>query len=507
MASRSQSVLRSLSMRKKLQVLPAVLLPRLRDILFVILFVGALFTGERMLNTDSDVGRDLALGTYMLREHQIPTHDLLSFTKAGQSRPPYEWLAQVLFAAAYRLMGLDGVVLLAALVIALSFSVVYRDAMRRSEGPMLALWLTAWGAAASSLHWLTRPHIFSFLMFALWLEGLERIRKNQSIPLWRFPVGMLVWANLHGGFVFGFLAWAAYLFGCTWEAWRKSVDPQVPGRLLKVGALSLIASVATPDLWHNWEAVLNNRSSYILSHTVETMPPDLRLPGVWPFLGMLVLAIVLLSLNRRRSAATHWLLLAGLAAAGFLMARNIPFFAIAAVPILAEWIRQSFARFEIRTRLEQGFARIDSQLFGFVWPVLITAGAAGVLLVHEARAQTSLFNFNPQIFPVQAADWLEAHPQNGNMFNDFNWGGYLLYRLWPGQRVFIDSQSDFYGETFVRQYEQIRSARGEWQAGLAQYAVQWVILPRQAPLADVLGRDPNWQVDYQDPIAIIFSHK
>src|SRR5512142_1724298 len=114
-------------------------LPRLHDLLFIVVFVGGFVLGARMLNTDSDLGRHLTLGGYILQSGHVPTQDILSYTKAGASRPPYEWLSQVLFAAAYRLMDLDGVVLLTSVVIAAAFSLVFLDAVHRSGAPLLSL--------------------------------------------------------------------------------------------------------------------------------------------------------------------------------------------------------------------------------------------------------------------------------------------------------------------------------------------------------------------------------
>ncbi len=203
----------------------------------------------------------------------------------------------------------------------------------------------------------------------------------------------------------------------------------------------------------------------------------------------------------------HAFLLGGLALAGLWMARNIPLFAIACAPILASWTNQALARFDRWMEVEKKLGQIDTKLRGWLWPILITIAAIGLIAIRDARDRSSLFTFNPGIFPVQAIDWLQSHPQDGKMFNDFNWGGYILYRLWPGQQVFIDSQSDFYGETFVKQYEQIITAQGNWQGELSGYDVQWAILPSQSLLAEALSRDSNWQVDYHDSLATILSRK
>lgn len=481
--------------------------PCLRDFIFVMIFIGALALGPRMLNIDSDLGRHLTLGQFILDTHQIPTRDLLSFTKAGQPRPPYEWLAQLAFAIAYRLMNLDGVVILVAIILALTFAFVYNDSSQRSSMPLLSLVITPWAAAASSIHWLTRPHIFSFLLLAVWIHWLEHIRTGKRIRLWLFPFLMLIWANTHGGFVFGFLTWSAYLAGWLVDYWKKSATLNAGKNLLIAGMTSLIASIVTPDLWHNWQAVFNNNSAYILSRTIETMPPDFTAPAVWPFAGLLLLTLVLFLLNWKRIAASHFFLITGLALASLLMARNIPLFAIAAAPILSEWAAKMLNVASRWMKIEEAFIKIKETLRGFLWPILAVITATFFFLYYRTTTGTSLYQFNPQVFPVQATDWIESHPIGGTMFNDFNWGGYLLYRLWPGQRVFIDSQSDFYGESFMRQYSSIYNGEANWDAELTRYNVKWIIVPREAGLAKAASVSPDWQSIYQDSVAIIFARK
>ncbi|HSQ39175.1 MAG TPA: hypothetical protein VLM78_03365, partial [Anaerolineales bacterium] len=198
------------------------LVPRLRDILFIAILAAALALGPRMLSLDSDLGRHLTMGGFIIDSHQIPTRDLFSHTHADVSRPAYEWLTQIIFAIANRLAGLDGVVFVTALAIASAFFIVYTEAARQSRLPLAALGITILAAAASSLHWLPRPHVITFLMLAIWLERLEHVRRGDLVPLWHFPVLMLLWVNAHGGFVFGILAWLAYFVGWLWEMARKS---------------------------------------------------------------------------------------------------------------------------------------------------------------------------------------------------------------------------------------------------------------------------------------------
>ncbi len=482
-------------------------MPRLQNILFLAVFAGALLQGAHMLNTDSDLGRHLVLGNYILQSRQIPSHDLLSFTMAGQPRPPYEWLAQVVFAMSYRLLNLDGVVLATALVIALAFALLYTDAAERSGLPLLALVPVLLATAAASIHWLTRPHVFTFLFLVLWSRLLERVRLGQPVALWTFPTLMLLWANTHGGFIFGFLVWGAYFADWLRGLWLRSTKSGTGKALMAIGFSSLAASLLTPGLWHNWIAVLRNNSAYILTHTLETMPPNLGAYGFWPFIALLALALILLLLGWKQAAGSHVLLLVGFALLGLLMARNIPLFAIVAAPILARWAKLFTEKFMRWASLEARFREMNQTRRGGWEVVIALAAVSGFFASYQARAGTPFYQFDPHLFPVQAVDWLEAHPVKGAMFNDFNWGGYLLYRLWPGQRVFIDSQSDFYGEEFVRRYAAILLAETNWEAELDRYGVQWIIVPRGSRLANAAGHSTRWATLYTDPLAIVFVRR
>ncbi|RJP49035.1 MAG: hypothetical protein C4557_11970 [Anaerolineaceae bacterium] len=477
------------------------LLPRFQDIFFLSVFCGALLLGSQMLSIDSDLGRHLTVGEYILTEYRIPTTDIFSHTKSGESRPPYEWLSQVFFAASHRFLGLDGVILLTSLVIAGAFTLVYIEAARRSRLPVTALVLAILSAAAGSVHWLPRPHVVTFLLLAIWLEKLEKVREGENIPFWQIPLLMLLWANLHGGFIFGLLAWAAYFSGWVVERWlRKDLaTPEMGKTLFIAGTLSLFASFITPDGWGSWQALFGNSSVYILSQTTETMPPDFQRSEMLPFLLLLLLSLLLIILNRFRLPASHIFLLAGFASLSLLMARNISLFAIASVPVLAVPAGNLPDKAQAWRRVEARFDEINRSLWGSVWAV--TGVFAAVVLFFNYHIQTgSSFNeFNPHVFPVAAVQWLEDNPQTGNMFNEFNWGGYLLHRLWSRHLVFMDSQTDFYGESLTRDYSQIVNARNGWEAKMKEYEIDWVIVSNDSPLATAL----DWEILYQDETAAI----
>ena len=113
------------------------------------------------------------------------------------------------------------------------------------------------------------------------------------------------------------------------------------------------------------------------------------------------------------------------------------------------------------------------------------------------------YGFDPERFPVAAVDWLEENPQEGEVFNYFIWGGYLLYRQWPERLVFIDGQTDFYGEALTRQYVQVINAQEGWEGVLDEHNVAWVILPPGLVGAREIQRELGWAVIYEDETAVI----
>lgn len=483
----------------------ALFIPRLQDMLFITIFLGSCLIGPRIIN--GDLGRHLTLGKYMVTSLNIPVLDMFSFTKSGQPRPPYEWLAQVVYYLAYRILNLDGVVWLSSFVLAITFLLLFLDARHRSGLPVIALLLVLWAAAASSIDWLARPQIFSFLLFTIWIRWLEKLRSGERIPIWYFPLLMLIWSNLHGGFIFGILVWVAYLTGWAWDSLRRSANKIVGKKLIIVGVTSLLASIITPDFWRNWQAVLGNNSIYILSHTSETRPPDFAMLAILPYVGLLLFSLIFLILGRKHIPASQIILVVGFAALSALMARNIPFFAIATAPVMAGYLKQSAGGLTSWINLENWLEKMEGSLKGYGSSIFILLITIGFFSYYQLKARSSLNQFNSQTFPVNAANWMESNSVKGNVFNDFNWGGYLLYRIWPSQRLFIDSQSDFYGESLTRQYAEIIDGNGNWGEVLNQYNVLWIVIPRKAGLVNKVLASNNWGIAYEDPLTIIFARK
>jgi len=214
---------------------------------------------------------------------------------------------------------------------------------------------------------------------------------------------------------------------------------------------------------------------------------------------------VLPGLSGKRLPASQLFLLAGTAILGFWMARNIPLFAIAAPPILAISAQPFAENIRPLARIEFNFSIVNNIARGTFWPIIMIVGALTFLYYRDFQTGSRIYQFPENQLPVKAADWLIAHPIEGKMFNDINWGGYLLYRLWPEQKVFIDSQSDFYGEKLTREYASSISANPLWVEVFRKYGIKWVIIPPDSALSKELANNNEWKTQYQDNNTIIFS--
>lgn len=216
---------------------------------------------------------------------------------------------------------------------------------------------------------------------------------------------------------------------------------------------------------------------------------------------MISLSILILGIKNHRPPASHSLLLAGWTIMGLYSARNIPLYAIIAAPILTETLIKSLP--ESRWRMiETNLLKIERSIRGLLWPALSIGLAILILRTPPMRAYNT---YDPSLYPVKAVNWLHENPQDGRIFNHFTWGGYLLYREWPDQLVFIDGQTDFYGEKLTREYEQIVRLSGNWNSVLEKYQITLAIIPTNSPLETALLQLGEWIIIYQDNTSTILK--
>lgn len=480
-------------------------LPGLDEILFLATFAGVAALGPRLLNQDGDLGRHLTIGNFILSSHTIPTQDLFSHTLHGRALTPHEWLAQVILALPHKWAGLSGVVILVSLVIAITWWLAFRQSLALSRRPLVSLGTSILSLAAASLHFLARPHVFTLLFLVIWMGLLDKWHRDPSSPFWKPLLLMLIWVNTHGAFIAGFACFLAYWTEALWNFLRhRTESPIIRNQFIKLSLLGIalfVVSLINPAGLRLWETSLGfvtNR--YLVSHTQEYLPPDFHSPATWPFLIMLLLSLGLSMTQKGPFPLSKSLLAVGWTAMALTSARNIPLYALVMTPILSELLAKTLSNSPWDS-IEEHFRAIQAQIRFPIW------ASAGSLLLIVMLLSNPTFKqrnqFDPSVFPVQATEWILTEPLQGNMMNYFTWGGYLLYRLWPDYQVFIDGQTDFYGEELTRIYESVLTLDNGWDAWLKHYQVQWVIFPGNSDLIRALQHHPDWKCPYHDETAVI----
>lgn len=498
------------------QTFPARLLrfflPRIEYILFAAIFWGIAASGPKILNFDGDLPRHILTGSLILQSHEVATTDIFSFRTAGFPSIPHEWLAQVIFAGVYDWLGLNGVVVLTALLIMSTWIIVYNETIRRSNSFFSSLLFVALAVAASQIHVLPRPHIFTYLLAAIWITLLERAER-QALTWLLLPLTMLLWVNLHGMFVIGIIIWGIYLLGDFLDHPSKAWFTESKAKTFMIGGvLSLLATFFSPSGPKIWEAIVSlGSNTYITSKIPEYQSANFHLPETWPFIIILLLTIIGFARTQLRIRWIDILLIVSFTGLALYTSRMIALFAIVATPIAAKtfahWIPEEFPHPRLLS-VEKNVNKINSSSNGLIWffAVIIVVAllfSSGETIDPEGRGNT----FDVRFFPVEATLWIEAHPQQGHMFNEFDWGGYLLLRLWPDYQIFMDGHTHIYGEELTKEYERVIALSRGWEEILAKYEVTWVIVRANTPLVNALSASGDWLILYQDQSTIILTRK
>lgn len=510
----------------------AACLPSIGDMLFICILCGISFVLQgHALGIDGDAAWNIRIGEHILA-HGLPRSEFLLSSAYGQPTVYWEWLAQVVYGGAYQLGDLNGVVALAGTIAALTGVGLYVALRQRGIPLVLALALTLAATVLTSVTWTARAQLFSLALTLWWSEWLWRYwRDGNPQRLWWFLPVMALWANLHGGFLGGVLLLGTAV-GVTW------LVPQCHGkanpRHLTLALLATVAAtLATP-----WGPALYThivtyaQNPLVTRYTQEYQSPDFHTLSALLFLALaLLLAAAWIYTGRRQPAAVEvsdeavaarnmpeplavahvaiWTTLA------LISMRFMPLWALIVTPILGEtllrWWRgaaEDTAAMKrgrngriaaLTRRLLRSARRIEATDVAIghgVWSalavlfLLLTLGNGGAIPGTTARIAHA--RFDTHTFPVQAAQRLHvAGLPAGNGFTTYTWGGYLDLAL-PEYHPFIDSRSDVYDETLLRDSMAITALQPGWRGLLDRYGIRWALLPVNTPLAQALMLVPGW---------------
>jgi len=487
-----------------------LLVPSFGDAIFVIFFFGVTYVFGQKLLGDGDTGYHIRAGEYIINTLAIPRYDMFSFIAPPLPWTAHEWLTEVIMAALHAQFGLTGVVFFYAGLIALLYSLLFRM-LRRSDGFILiAMMITLLAVLSSVMHWLARPHIFSLLLLVVWYDLLDSYHYRGVDRLYLLPLLMLLWVNLHGGFISGFILLGIYLVGNLILSRFGAPEEREAARrrwrrLLSITFFCLAASLVNPFGYHILLFPFKLVSdSYLMDNTEEFMSPNFHDSTIVPFKLLLLMVLALLAASRQRLNIIELALMLFFVNMALFSVRYIPLFAIIAVPISTRLANRLLSESKNRglcwlKRKDAGYAEIDAQTRGFLWPVSIIVA---MVLFSAYRGVT--IRFDEKLKPVAAVEFLKKERIPGNMFDNDEFGDYIIYAAWPRYRVFIDGRLDMYGAERVKEYIKIRNTEAGWESVMKKYDMNWVIFDAPSPLCRYLLGRSDWRLIYADKVANIF---
>ena len=477
----------------------------IRQVFFIVLILCLFFMILRPI-ADPDFWWHLRTGQLIVQTHTIPHTDPFSYTKFGEPWITHEWLSEILIYALFRLGSYGLLIFIFSIIISGAFLLTY---LRSSAGtrPYVAGFVLLLGAVSTAPTWGVRPQMLSLLLASLFLFLLDRYRQvgklKYLIPL---PLIILIWVNLHAGYFLGFVLVGIYIVGGLMEMLaagifkREQVESVPTFRSILSLSITLgvciLATLANPNgifiIIYPFQTLTSSSMQQFIQ---EWFSPNFH-QMMWQPLAWLILALIGVGMiSKKTISPTNILSTIVFGYGAIISMRNIPFFALAAIPVLAE---QVSSLVKIRSTVYT-----PSRLFQLIVPILL-----GCILLITSLRFIQVVKEQPKTeaenFPKTAVDWLQENAPAGNLFNSYNWGGYLIWRLYPQYRVYIDGRADVYGDAFIFDYLSIYNAEPGWEDKLNNQDVRTVLVESDAPLANMLRQLPSWHVSFTDKGSVIF---
>lgn len=484
------------------------------DQLVFVLTLLLVFAMSARLPLDNDLWWHLRAGEEMLKIGKPLTYDLFSFTRLYQPWISHSWLSEILIYLLYSWKGYLALSGYVACLAVLSMVLVYIQ--MQGTAIFRSFWIIL-GSIVSSLMWSPRPQMISFVLMGgvSYLLFLYRHRGKNVLGL--LPFIFILWSNLHGGYSLGLMLLGLTVVGealnCVLidaEA-RKSKWKNIGllGTWLIVSSLVVVINPHGFNMWKIPFLTLEPSQRFI----EEWASPDFHHLTQQSFLWLFFAIVVVLSFYRHRVDISDLLIFMWFAYQAFISRRFFTPFAIAVIPIAS---RYGWVVWHELTELIKGTApgkwitywnskAIFSDSRGKRWINLILVaviGMVGFLKLYLVTLPDYVETQIKQFFPVSAVQWLQSHPLEGNLLNEYDWGGFLIWNL-RDYPVFIDGRMDLYGDGIINEWWQVIQAEDAWAGILDQWDIRFLLIQPNRPVVPLLEEN-GWKMVFRDKISVIY---
>jgi hypothetical protein len=434
----------------------------------------------------------LRLGEDIINSGAVPRADTFSSTQFGQPIVYHSWLSAVLFYLIDQMGGQTLTVLIRGITIAAFYFFIWYTCRLAGGGARLSALVTLVAALTSSNNWAVRPQLFSLMIFALFLFSLWRWRQGHTRWVWALPVLMLLWVNLHGAFVLGFLLVGAALIGG--EGRRRD--------LLIALVLMGLTSLINPRGWGAWAYVVSiiaDPASRQLG--AEWHPPDI---GTWQgmiFFAWFLIFPLLISLSKHTLSRMDWLLFFGFGWMALSGLRYVIWF-IAILAVLSVSLLESLIGKYLDAKESPGRPVINGLILSFLF-LLPIFFLPGIRMMWWAEAPPVLTTNTP----VDAVAWLKEHSElPGPLWNDLAFSSYLIYAL-PERPVWIDTRFELYPVSHWERYIEVSRALPGWSTILDEEDIALIMVDphEQEPLIEILDQSNTWCLRFHNQSSRIYT--
>ena len=466
-------------------------------ILLIVLFAApALVCLHSACVNDPDIWWHLRTGQWIQQHHTLPRTDPFSSDLAGKPWAAYSWLFELLVYQLVQHLGLVGIVVYSAAMVLAITAALHHLVNRLQRDFSLGVLITL-AACLSIGHLFTpRPWLFTILLFVLELDILMYARKTARLrELAWLPVIFALWANIHIQFINGLLVLALVLAESILARWWPQITTRIRPIPLAAAALaSLLATMANPYGWHIYRIASDLATqSGVMSKISELQAIPFRDVVDYAVLGLALAATAVLA-RRPQPPPLESALLAFAILLSFRSQRDVWIMAAVASAILASRLTGSE---KAQNRLPAYIPPLSALLAG-----LVVALALPVMHITNPRLQ----NLLAESMPVHAVDTVRARGYAGPLFNDFNWGGYLIWSL--RLPVSIDGRAALHGDDRINRSIATWDAHPDWATDPQLTSAALVIGPVNAPLTQLLRIDPHFDLVFDDKLATVFvRHK
>ncbi len=446
--------------------------------------------------SDADMWWHLRAGKEMWDSGQILLTDTFSHTKTGMPWVNAFWLSEIFLYAAYLLGEFFGLALFVSIMGMVTFGFIYFRV--RAEAPFAGALIIILAATAAAPTWGPRPQLFSFFFLAVLDFILSRPNQNPLRLVIIIGALFALWANVHGGWIWGILLLLAHLVGDAFttiqqqalsrNAWRQILRQAAPT------ATAIFAIGLNPNGLALWQLPFHTVD--VSMQIQEWLSPDFHRSDFHPMLWLIFLLIFSLNFSERRMSWAEIFKIIGFTYLTFVSQRNIAPFSILIAPVLALTAHSALQKFGIQA-LTRKPAR--NQTGNILNAILIITLFGISLLRLDGLSTTALAE---KEYPGNAVAWLKNQKIDGLLFNSYNWGGYLAWKL-PEKPVYIDGRADLYGDEIVTEWHSIVSGASQGMNALQKRNIQIILLEPTWPIVPLLPAQ-GWREAYRDETAIIF---